>query len=98
MITKTAAMLGLGETAAEVQALLRDARAAGCAVIYLGQYLQPSKQHAPVERFVAPAEFDAYRDQALALGFDVVVAAPLVRSSFHTAEQSAYVQRRLRQE
>lgn len=79
--TKTSLMLGLGETDGEVLATLRDARAAGVRIAFLGQYLQPSPRHAPVARYVPPEAFATLRQQALALGFDTVRAAPLLRSS-----------------
>jgi lipoic acid synthetase len=91
LTTKTSLMLGLGETRDEVLAVMRDARAAGCRIFFLGQYLQPTRRHLPVQRYVEPAEFDALRDDGRALGFDIVVAAPLVRSSYHSDEQAAFV-------
>ena len=84
--TKSGLMLGLGETDGEIAAALRDLRAAGVALLTLGQYLAPSPAHHPVERFAAPAEFDRWRDEALALGFSCVAAAPHVRSSYHAEE------------
>src|SRR5215467_8197136 len=87
VLTKSSLMLGLGETDAEIHATLADLRAAGVDLVTLGQYLRPTVHHLPVERFVAPAEFDAYRAQALALGFLECVAGPLVRSSYR-AEQA----------
>jgi lipoic acid synthetase len=94
-IAKTGLMVGLGETDAEVLDVLRDARAAGVDIVTIGQYLQPSKAHLPVERYVEPATFDAYRARGMAMGFGVVISAPLVRSSFHSDEQSAFVEARL---
>jgi lipoic acid synthetase len=88
---KTSLMLGLGETRDDVLAVLRDARDAGCRIVFLGQYLQPSRRHLPVHRYLEPAEFDALRTEGLSLGFDVVVSAPLVRSSYHADEQSAFL-------
>jgi len=79
--TKTSLMLGLGETDGEVLETLRDARQAGVSVAYLGQYLAPTSAHSPVRRHVTPDEFDALRDQALSLGFAMVRAEPLLRSS-----------------
>lgn len=90
LITKTSLMLGLGETDEEVEAVMRDARAAGCSIFYAGQYLQPSPRHTPVVRYVEPDAFDALRDKAYALGFSFAAAAPLVRSSFHEEGQSAF--------
>jgi lipoic acid synthetase len=81
--TKTGLMLGLGESSAEVIATLLDIRATGCDYLSIGQYLAPSKNHHPVATFIEPAEFDRYRDKALALGFAHVESAPYVRSSYH---------------
>ena len=83
---KSGLMLGMGETESEIAGALRDLRAAGVALLTLGQYLAPSPAHHPVARFVPPAEFDRWRDTALALGFASVAAAPQVRSSYHAAE------------
>jgi lipoic acid synthetase len=82
-------MLGLGEDLAEVEQTLRDLRAHGCEMLTLGQYLQPSRDHLPVARYVAPAEFDALADFAKAIGFASVASAPLVRSSYHADRQAA---------
>lgn len=81
--TKTGIMLGLGETEEEVLALLRDARAAGCDILTIGQYLQPTKQHLPVVEFVHPDRFKAFEAAAYVLGFASVFSGPLVRSSYH---------------
>ncbi len=91
LIAKTSLMLGLGEACEEVAQTLRDARAAGCRILYAGQYLQPSPRHLPVTRYVEPAEFGKIRDTAYALGFDFVASDPLVRSSYHEEGQSAFV-------
>jgi lipoic acid synthetase len=81
-LTKTSLMLGLGETDAELDRTFDDIRAAGVDVVTLGQYMRPTPHHLPVERFVSPGEFNAYRDAALGKGFLEVVAGPLVRSSY----------------
>lgn len=81
--TKTGIMVGLGETSDEVAALMDDALEAGCSVITIGQYLQPSKQNVPVVEYVTPEQFAAYREMALAKGFKFAESAPLVRSSYH---------------
>lgn len=81
-LIKSGLMLGLGEDRAEVEQAMADLRAAGCSILTLGQYLQPSPVHLPVARYVPPAEFDAYRELALAMGFVHVEAGPLVRSSY----------------
>ena len=91
LITKTSLMLGLGETFAEIERVLRDARAAGCRIFYAGQYLQPSPRHLPVARYVEPAEFERVRAAACALGFGFVASEPLVRSSYHEEGQTAFV-------
>ncbi|MEO6972400.1 MAG: lipoyl synthase [Rhodoferax sp.] len=85
-IVKTSLMLGLGETDAEIDRTLDDIRAADVDVVTMGQYMRPTRNHLPVERFVTPEQFQQYRDMALAKGFLEVVAGPLVRSSYR-AEQ-----------
>ena len=80
---KSGLMLGLGERADEVEQALSDLRSAGVSLLTLGQYLSPSSDHLPVERFVPPAEFDAFAERARELGFRDVAAGPLVRSSYH---------------
>jgi lipoic acid synthetase len=80
-------MLGLGETDAEVLETMDDLRRAGVDLLTLGQYLRPTAHHLPVERFLAPAEFERLRGEALARGFVECVAGPLVRSSYR-AEQA----------
>jgi lipoic acid synthetase len=87
VLTKSSLMLGLGETDAEIEETLKDLRAAGVDIVTLGQYLRPTVNHLPVERYVTPAEFDRYRESALALGFLECVSGPLVRSSYR-AEQA----------
>lgn len=94
LITKTSVMLGLGETADELTALLHDARAIGCNIFYAGQYLAPTPQHHPVVRYAEPTEFDRLRALAYEIGFDFVASAPLVRSSYHEEEQSQFVRSR----
>ncbi len=86
MPTKSGIMLGLGETDEELEQALRDLRDAGCTMLTLGQYLQPTKESLQVERFVTPEAFDAWRDKALAMGFTQVASGPLVRSSYHAKE------------
>ena len=83
---KSGLMLGMGETDDELHAALRDLREAGVALLTLGQYLPPSPAHHPVARYVPPAEFDRWRETALALGFASVASAPHVRSSYHAEE------------
>jgi lipoic acid synthetase len=88
-VTKSGLMLGLGETLDEVKGTLEDLRAVGCDVVTLGQYLQPSRRHLPVRRYVPPAEFDALRATAEAMGFASVAAGPFVRSSY-LADEAAH--------
>ena len=86
VVSKTSLMLGLGETDAEIEEAMDDMRAAQVDVVTLGQYMRPTKNHLPVQRFVSPEEFARYRDMALSKGFVEVVSGPLVRSSYR-AEQ-----------
>jgi len=86
VLTKTSLMLGLGETDEEIAQCMDDLRAANVDLLTLGQYLRPTVHHLPVQRFVTPAEFDTYREWALAKGFRECVSGPLVRSSYR-AEQ-----------
>lgn len=87
--TKSGIMLGLGETRAEVLEVLQDLRAHGCVMVTIGQYLQPSRHHLPVERYAEPTEFDELAAQARQLGFQRVASGPLVRSSYHADKQAA---------
>ncbi len=80
--TKSGLMLGLGETDAEIGCVLEDLRAAGVTLLTLGQYLAPSKQHAKIDRFVSPEQFDELRIKAEQMGFAAVAAGPYVRSSY----------------
>lgn len=84
--TKSGVMLGLGESEDEVLAVLRDLREVDCTYLSLGQYLAPSRRHAPVAAFVEPAVFDRLKDEALAMGFAHVESGPYVRSSYHAAD------------
>ncbi|MBD0367067.1 MAG: lipoyl synthase [Flavisolibacter sp.] len=84
MRTKSGIMLGLGETKEEVVQTLHDLKNAGCDVVTIGQYLQPTKKHLPVQRFVHPDEFAEYREIGYSLGLDYVESGPLVRSSYHS--------------
>lgn len=83
---KTGIMVGLGETDEEVEATIRDIRGAGVEILTIGQYLQPSREHLPVDRWVAPEGFAAYRELALSVGFAHCESGPLVRSSYHAHE------------
>jgi lipoic acid synthetase len=82
VLTKSGLMVGLGEQTAEVEQVLRDLRKADTDVATIGQYLQPTRRNLPVSEFVAPAQFDAYRDFGLGIGFKMVFSGPLVRSSY----------------
>ena len=82
LVTKSNLILGMGEEADEVGQALADLRGAGCELVTITQYLRPSARHHPVIRWVEPAEFDAYAEQALGLGFAGVMSGPLVRSSY----------------
>ncbi|MFK8028186.1 MAG: lipoyl synthase [Gammaproteobacteria bacterium] len=89
--TKSGIMLGLGEEIDEVHQLMRDLRAHDCDMLTLGQYLQPSKHHLPVVRYVTPEEFEQLRIEALEMGFSNVASGPMVRSSYHADQQAAGV-------
>ena len=80
---KSGIMLGLGETREEVLSTLADIHRTGCRYISIGQYLAPSRSHHPVAEYIDPAEFERYREEALAMGFAHVESAPYVRSSYH---------------
>jgi lipoic acid synthetase len=86
-ITKTGLMLGLGEELDEIRTVLRETREIGVDILTLGQYLRPSRQHLPVERYVTPEEFATLKAEALALGFPHVESGPMVRSSYHADGQ-----------
>ena len=88
MITKSGLMLGLGEADAEVLDVMRDLRAHDVDMLTVGQYLQPRAGNLPVLRYVAPAQFDALRAQALAMGFANAACGPLVRSSYRADLQA----------
>jgi len=85
-ITKSGLMVGLGETDAEIEAVLADLRAAGVDVVTLGQYLRPTRDHLPVARYVPPEGFEALAGLARRLGFGAVYSGVFVRSSFHAEE------------
>ncbi len=90
---KSGFMLGLGELAADIEETLRDLAQAGCDIVTIGQYLSPSAEHYPVERFVTPEEFRAWERRGLELGIPTVYAGPLVRSSYHAEEQARSLKR-----
>lgn len=86
--TKTGMMVGLGETFDELVATMREIRTVGVSIFTIGQYLQPTKEHLPVQRYVSENEFDTYKQLGLDMGFNVVESGPLVRSSYHADEQT----------
>jgi lipoic acid synthetase len=87
VLTKSGIMVGLGETFDEVVAVMRDLAALKVDILTIGQYLQPSKQHLPIERYYEPAEFEALKRIGLELGFKWVESGPLVRSSYRAEQQ-----------
>jgi lipoyl synthase len=91
MITKSGLMLGLGEEREEILAVMADLRAVSCDLLTLGQYLRPSERNHPVVRYITPEEFAELGREGEKMGFRAVVAAPLVRSSFHAAEVFAKI-------
>lgn len=93
MTTKSGLMLGLGETVEELFDVLADLRIVGCDILTLGQYLQPSPAHLPVERFVPPEEFEEIGRLARRMGFSLVASGPFVRSSYHAGEMAAEAHR-----
>jgi lipoic acid synthetase len=88
MVTKSGLMLGLGETLEEVLDVAADLRAVGCDMLTIGQYLQPTPNNLPVERYVPPEEFDEIGAQCRTLGFSFVASGPFVRSSYHAGEMA----------
>jgi lipoyl synthase len=86
-VTKTGLMLGIGERTAEVLDVMDDLRKVNCDILTFGQYLQPTKEHLPVDRFVHPDEFKMLKDTGLGMGFRYVESGPLVRSSYHAEGQ-----------
>lgn len=93
MFTKSGIMVGLGETREEVMQVMDDMRSAGVDFITIGQYLQPTKKHAPIDRFVTPEEFKTYETIARSKGFLMVSSTPLTRSSHHAGEDFAKLQK-----
>ena len=86
--TKSGLMVGLGETNAEIIEVMRDLRRHGVTMLTLGQYLQPSRHHLPVQRYVSPDEFDEIEAEAMAMGFTHAACGPFVRSSYHADMQA----------
>lgn len=93
MYTKSGVMVGLGETDAEVRAVMSDLRSVDCDILTIGQYLQPSQKHLQVNSFAPPEQFDAWRGFGEELGFLQVVASPLTRSSYHAEQVRELMQR-----
>jgi len=89
--TKSGIMVGIGETKDEVIALMNDLYNNGCDIMTIGQYLQPTKVHHPVDRYVTLEEFQFYKDYGLKLGFKAIESAPLVRSSYHADKHAELV-------
>ncbi len=87
LTTKSGVIAGMGETADEIRQVMRDLRSVDCDILTIGQYLQPTKAHLPVARFYHPDEFAALKEEGLAFGFRHVESGPLVRSSYHAADQ-----------
>lgn len=87
VLTKSGIMVGLGETMDEVKVVMRDLRTWGVDILTVGQYLQPSRQHLPIERYYTPDEFAEIKEFGLEIGFRWVESGPLVRSSYHAVEQ-----------
>lgn len=90
---KSGIMVGLGETPAEVEELMDDLRAAGCQIMTIGQYLQPSHRHYPVAEYVTPDQFKRYEETGLTKGFTQVESGPLVRSSYHAEKSLRYLKK-----
>ena len=88
-VTKSGIIVGMGETSEEVLETMGDLREVNCDLLTIGQYLRPSPQHLPIDRFYPPAEFDQLREAGEAMGFKHVASGPLVRSSYHADEQHA---------
>jgi len=87
-VTKSGIMLGIGEKKEEIKQTLEDIRQVGVDILTIGQYLQPSGDHQPIERWVTPEEFEYWKDFSLSIGYGVCESGPLVRSSYHAEEQS----------
>lgn len=87
MLTKSGVMVGVGEAVSEIAQVMTDLRLVGCDILTIGQYLRPSQDHAPIDRYYTPEEFAELKEAGLAMGFKHVESAPLVRSSYHAAKQ-----------
>lgn len=89
--TKSGVIVGMGESMAEVEAVMQDLRSVNCDMLTIGQYLQPTKAHRPVSRFYDPTEFNTLRNTGINMGFMHVESGPLVRSSYHAEQQGREV-------
>ena len=89
MRTKSGLILGMGETMDEAREVMRDLRSAGCDIMTIGQYLQPTREHLPVARYYDPSDFAVLKEEGMALGFTHVESGPLVRSSYHAEQHLA---------
>jgi lipoic acid synthetase len=87
LATKSGMMVGIGERAEEVLEVMKDLRTSDVDILTIGQYLQPTKEHLPIDRYVTPDEFKMYKQHGLEMGFKFVESGPLVRSSYHADEQ-----------
>ncbi|MFA6831413.1 MAG: lipoyl synthase, partial [Bacteroidaceae bacterium] len=94
VVSKSGIMAGLGETADEVYTTMDDLLKVGCQILTIGQYLQPTHEHYPVKEYVTPEQFDKYRENGLAKGFDCIESGPLVRSSYHADKHISIVNRK----
>lgn len=90
--TKSGIMLGLGETEAEVRQVMNDLRSVDCDILTIGQYLQPSPKHLPLQEFITPEQFNTFREYGESIGFLQVVSSPLTRSSYHAEEVRALME------
>ncbi len=91
LLTKSGIMVGLGETAEEVLMTMLQVAKLGVKIFTIGQYLQPTKKHLPVDRYVEQGEFDMYKVEGLKMGFMIIESGPLVRSSYHADEQATLI-------
>jgi len=89
--TKSGIMVGIGEQTDEVLTLMDDLVSKGCDILTIGQYLQPTKNHLPVDRYVSPEEFNMYKKEGLKKGFRIVESSPLVRSSYHADKHARVI-------
>ncbi|MCL4511710.1 MAG: lipoyl synthase [Bacteroidetes bacterium] len=90
LVTKSGVMVGIGEKPEEILEVMKDLRRSNVDILTVGQYLQPTKQHLPIDRYVTPDEFEMYKRTGLEMGFKFVESGPLVRSSYHADEQIVF--------